>query len=151
MKNEIAFLGLVVGNSGLKVDTRKIQVIKEWETPKSVTEVRSFFPLAQFFRRFIRDFWKIAKPLTELTKKNQLILNWDEKCDEAFEYLRSAMVNAPVLKAPDSSRPFRGHVDASQSAFVGTLTKIYDEGHEHPVAYFSKKLSPSEKNYTAND
>ena len=151
MKREMEFLGLVVGKSGLKVDTRKIQVIKDWETPKSVTEIRSFLGLAQFFTRFIKDFSKISAPLTKLTKKNQSILNWDESCDEAFSRLKDTLVNAPVLNTPDWKKPFRGHIDASSATVGGTLTQFGDDDMEHPVVYYSKKLSPAEMNYSAND
>ena len=151
MKTEISFLGLVVGQNGLRVDPKKVKVLREWPKPKTLTDVRSFMGLLQFFRRFIKDFSKLASPLTNLTKKGQGIQKWDGKCDKAFEALKKSITTAPILVAPDWKKPFRGHIDASEFAVGGTLTQLDDSGNDRVIAFFSKKLSPAEQNYTAND
>ena len=151
MKNELDFLGLVVGKEGIRVNPKKVEVLKTWPKPKTLTEVRSFMGLLQFFRRFIKDFSKISAPLTNLTKKGVGIQKWDESCDEAFDTLKEAITSAPVLVPPDWKKPFRGHIDASESAVGGTLTQLDDDGNERAIAFFSKKLSQAEQNYTAND
>ena len=151
MKKEINFLGLVVGQKGIKVDPKKVEVLKAWPKPKTLTEVRSFMGLLQFFRRFIKDFSKLSAPLTNLTRKGEGIQKWDERCDESFELLKSAITSSPILIAPDWKKPFRGHIDASETAVGGTLTQLDADGRDRVIAFFSKKLSLAEQNYTAND
>jgi len=107
--------------------------------------------LLQFFRRFIKDFSSLAVPLTNLTKKGYGIQKWDETCDKAFQSLKQAITTAPILVAPDWKKPFRGHVDASEFGVGGTLTQLDETGRDRVIAFFSKKLSPAEQNYTAND
>jgi hypothetical protein len=116
MGTEMEFLGFIVGKDGLRVDPKKIDVIESWPRPSSITEVRSFLGLVQFFRRFIFRFSEIAVPLTNLTKKNQSIGRWDDKCDQAFAKLKKAGTSAPILQSPNWKKPFKGHIDASQLA-----------------------------------
>ena len=151
MKAEINFLGLIVGKNGVRVDPKKVEVLKNWRKPKSLTEVRSFMGLLQFFRRFIKDFSKLAAPLTNLTRKGQGIQKWDKSCEEAFESLKKAITSAPILVAPNWKKPFRGHIDASEFAVGGTLTQLDEVGNDRAIAFFSRKLSQAEQNYTAND
>ena len=150
-KKEISFLGMIVGQSGIQVNPEKVQILNDWPKPKTLTDVRSFMGLLQFFRRFIKDFSKISAPLTNLTKKGEGIKKWDVKCDEAFSYLKQAITQAPILVGPNWKKPFKGHIDASTEAVGGTLTQKDDEGNDRVIAFFSKKLSPAETNYTAND
>ena len=89
--------------------------------------------------------------MTNLTKKDQGIEKWDEKCDEAFKTLKEAITNAPILVSPDWSKPFRCHIDASQTAVGGTLTQLEENGRDRVIAFYSKKLSPTESMYAAND
>ena len=151
LQSEIDFLGFLVGKDGLRVNPKKIEVLKTWPVPKSLLEIRSFLGLLQFFRRFIPKFSEVAAPMTNLTKKDMGIEKWDEKCDEAFEKLKMFITNAPILVSPDWKKPFRCHIDASQIAVGGTLTQLDDNGKERVIAFFSKKLSPTESGYTAND
>ena len=151
MKNEISFLGMIVGSGGIQVDPKKIDVVKKWPKPTTLTEVRSFVGLMQFFRRFIKNFSKLAYPLTDLTKKGKGIQKWDENCTRSFETLKNAITSAPILVSPDWTKVFRGHIDASNNAVGGTLTQLDDSGNERVIAFFSKKLNPAEQNYTAND
>ena len=148
---EMDFLGLVIGENGIKVNPKKVDILKTWPKPNSLTDLRSFLGLLQFFRRFIPKFSKIAAPLTGLTKKDQGIHKWDDKCDESFNQLKKAITEAPILVSPDWSKSFRGHVDASQTAVGGTLTQLDENGRDRVIAYFSKKLCDAEMNYSAND
>lgn len=118
---------------------------------QNITVLPSFLGLVQFFRRFVKDFSKIATPLTNLTRKHSHIGNWNEECEAAFNFLKESLTSAPIMAAPDWSRPFRCHTDACQFAVGGTLTQLDDAGREHPISYFSKRLSAAEENYTAND
>ena len=151
MKKEINFLGLVVGKKSVKVDPKKVEVLKAWPKPKTLTEARCFIGLLQFFRRFIKYFSKLSAPLTNLTRKGEGIQKWDERCDESFESLKSSITSAPILIAQDWKNPFRGHIDASETAVGGTLTQLDADRRDRIIAFFSKKLILAEQNYTVND
>ncbi|GJX12783.1 putative reverse transcriptase domain-containing protein [Tanacetum coccineum] len=97
---EVQFLGHVVNRDGIHVDPSKVESVKNWKTPESSTEIRSFLGLAGYYRRFIENFSKIAKPLTLLTQKNKTYV-WGDKQDEAFQILKEKLCNAPVLALPD--------------------------------------------------
>jgi len=84
---EVQFLGHIVGSEGIRVDPAKIEAVMNWERPKTPTEVRSFMGLAGYYRRFVKDFSKIASPLTKLTRKNEKFV-WTEKCEESFQELK---------------------------------------------------------------
>lgn len=150
-EQEMDFLGMIIGMNGIKVNPKKVDILRTWPKPDSITDLRSFLGLLQFFRRFIPNFAKVAAPLTDLTKKDMGVHKWDEKCDDAFEKLKKYITEAPILVCPDWSKPFRGHVDASQTAVGGTLTQLDENGKDRVIAFFSKKLSDAETDYSAND
>lgn len=95
------FLGHVVSEQGIAVDPAKVATIQDWVRPKITIDVRSFLGLAGYYRRFIKDFSKIAAPLTNLTKKNQAF-TWDAKCEHAFVSMKEKLTSAPVLVIPES-------------------------------------------------
>jgi hypothetical protein len=128
--------GFIVGKDGLKVDPKKVDVIEKWSRPAYIAEVCSFLGLVQFFRIFIARFSEIVVPLTNLTKKNQSIGKWDDKCEQAFKALKKAVTSAPILRSPDWTKTFKGHIDASQLAVGGTLTQMDEDELEHPVACY---------------
>lgn len=150
MTSETEFLGLRVGRNGISIGEDRKKLVKDWPRPKSISELRSFVELLQFFRRFIHQFSEIAAPLTNLTRKNHSIRDWDSGCDAAFRNLKERLMNAPIMRAPDWALPFRCHIEASQLAVGGTLTQVTKNG-EHAISYFSRRLSPAEENYSAND
>jgi hypothetical protein len=92
----VKFLGHTISSEGILVDPTKVQEVMDWKPPTSVHQIRSFLGLAGYYRRFITDFSKIAKPMTELLKKEVKFL-WDIKCEEAFHTLRKLLTTAPVL------------------------------------------------------
>ena len=96
---EIAFLGHVVSKHGVQPDSCKIKSIMEWEPPKSVTEIRSFLGLAGYYRRFVKDFSLVAKPLTNLLKKN-VAFQWTDACQRSFDELKHRLTSAPILALP---------------------------------------------------
>ena len=102
LAEEIAFLGHIVSKNGVQPDPLKIATVKEWEPPKNITEVRSFLWLAGYYRRFVEGFSIIAKPLTNLLKKN-VIFKWDTKCEESFEELKKILISALVLTLPSGN------------------------------------------------
>jgi hypothetical protein len=110
----VKFLGHTISSEGISVDPTKVQEVMNWKPPTSVYQIRSFLGLAGYYRRFIPDFSKIAKPMTELLKKEVKFL-WDDMCEEAFHILRKLLTTAPVLAQPDNTQPFDVYCDASRT------------------------------------
>nr|GEY01088.1 hypothetical protein [Tanacetum cinerariifolium] len=113
---EVQFLGHVVNREGIHVDPSKVESVKSWKTPESPTEIRSFLGLAGYYRRFIENFSKITKPLTQLTQKNKAYV-WGDKQEEAFCILKEKLCNAPMLALPDGPNNFVVYCDASNQGF----------------------------------
>nr|GEZ91624.1 putative reverse transcriptase domain-containing protein [Tanacetum cinerariifolium] len=109
---EVHFLGHVVNRDGIHVDPSKVESVKNWKTPELSTEIRSFLGLAGYYRRFIENFSKIAKPLTLLTQKNKKYV-WGDKQDEAFRILKEKLCNALLLALPDGPNDYVVYCDAS--------------------------------------
>ncbi|KAL0295929.1 UNVERIFIED_CONTAM: Retrovirus-related Pol polyprotein from transposon [Sesamum radiatum] len=110
---EIAFLGHVVSKEGVQPDPAKVKAIMEWEPPKNVLEVRSFLGLASYYRRCVKDFSVVAKPLTNFLKKNAPF-NWNEKCAQSFEELKKRLTSAPILTLPSEDGGYVVYTDASR-------------------------------------
>jgi hypothetical protein len=143
---EVDFLGHRITQEGLKMDDHKVKAILDWEPPKSVPALRSFLELASYYRKFIKNFAKIAAPLTNLLKKSAITYEWEKTCGEAFETLKGILVKASVLKLPDFDKEFEIHSDASDFAIGGVLVQ---EGR--PVAFESKKLSETERRWPTHE
>ena len=109
---KVPFLGHVLSDGGIMVDPTKVQEVLDWKAPSSVHEVRSFLGLAGYYRRFIPDFSKIAKPMTRLLQKDMKFV-WTFECDAAFHTLRTLLTSALVLAQPDIEKPFDVFCDAS--------------------------------------
>jgi len=141
----VSFLGYVVTPQGIEVDSSKIDAIRAWPTPTTVTQIRSFLGLAGFYRRFVRDFSSIAAPLHELTKKD-VPFAWSDSQEVAFSTLKDKLTNSPLLQLPDFTKVFELECDASG---IGLGAVLLQEGK--PVAYFSEKLSGASLNYSTYD
>ncbi|TYK18568.1 reverse transcriptase [Cucumis melo var. makuwa] len=120
----------------------KIAAIRDWAMPKSISELRSFLGLANYYRRFVQRFSKRASPLTELLKKD-VHWNWDPKCQAAFDGLKQAMMEGPLLGITDVTKPFEVETDASDYALGGVLLQ-----NGHSIAYESRKFNAAERKYT---
>jgi len=142
---EVGFLGHVVSGEGIAVDPSKVEAVTEWIAPTSVTEIRSFLGLAGYYRRFIESFSKIAKPMTELLKKDTKFI-WTEECEASFQELKKRLVTAPVLILPNIRKEFQVYCDASRQGLGGVLMQ---DGRV--VAYTSRQLRPHEVNYATHD
>jgi hypothetical protein len=143
---EVDFLGHRITQEGLKMDDHKVKAILDWEPPKLVPALRSFLGLASYYRKFIKNFAKMATPLTNLLKKSAETYEWDGACNEAFGTLKGILVKASMLKLPDFDKDFEIHLDASDFAIGGVLVQ---EGR--PVAFKSKKLSEMERRWPTHE
>jgi hypothetical protein len=102
----------VISSEGIVVGPSKVCDVLDWETPKSVHQVRNFLGLVGYYRRFIPNFSKISKPITELLKKGTKYV-WSKECEEAFQTLKKLLMTSPVLAQPDIAKPFDVYCDAS--------------------------------------
>ncbi len=143
---EVDFLGHRITQESLKMDNHKVKAILDWEPLKSVLALRSFLGLASYYCKFIKNFVKIAAPLTNLLKKSSGTYKWDGACDEAFETLKGILVKVPVLKLSDFDKDFEIHSDASDFAIGGVLVQ---DGR--PVAFESKTLSETEQRWPTHE
>ena len=110
---EVGFLGYVISREGIAVDPTKVVTMTNWEAPTSVGEIRSFLGLAEYYRRFIENFSRIAKSMTELLKKDTKF-KWTEECDASFQELKKHLVTSPVLILPDQRKDYEVCCDASR-------------------------------------
>ena len=151
-KTKIEWLGMVIEEGKVSMDSGKLKGIQDWPTPTTVKQVRGFLGFGNFYWKFIRRFLDIAQPLNELLKKDQSFI-WNEKCQLAFDTLKRKFTEEPVLMMPDQSKPFQIECDSSKYATgaVMVLTQLDSNGDRHPCAYISKTLSPAEWNYEIYD
>jgi hypothetical protein len=149
-KEELSFLGFIVGRNGVRMDPAKIGAVLEWPAPKTVREVQAFLGFANFYRRFIASYSRIAKPLTELTKKDQEF-NWNKEAQDAFDALKTCFTTAPILATFDPERHIVLETDASDFAIGACLGQLDEQGKLKPVAYYSRKMTPAELNYDIHD
>jgi hypothetical protein len=131
---EIKFLGHTISQAGIAVDPDKVQEVMIWKPPTTVHQIRSFLGLAGYYRRFIPDFSQIAKPITELLKKEAKFV-WGQKYEDAFHALRQHLTTAPVLAQPDSGKPFDVYCDASGTGLGCVLMQ-----DNRVIAYTSRAL-----------
>jgi hypothetical protein len=149
-RNCIEYLGLIISHGHTEMGPVKVAGILDWPTPKKVKDVQAFLGFCNFYRRFIRDFSHIARPLFELTKKNHK-WNWTHKCEDTFRQLKHLFTSAPMLAMPDTQKPMRLECDASDSATGAVLSQKESDDKYHPVAYLSKSLTEPEHNYDIYD
>nr|CAH66282.1 OSIGBa0116O04.4 [Oryza sativa] len=143
--SEVKFLGHVISSGGVAVDPGNVESVLSWKQPKTVSEIRSFLGLAGYYRRFIENFSKIARPMTRLLQK-EVKYKWTEDCERSFQELKKRLVTAPVLILPDSRKGFQVYCDASR---LGLGCVLMQEGKV--VAYASRQLRPHENNYPTHD
>ena len=145
-QKEVTYLGHVVSENGVSTDPSKVSKILDWPIPRNLSELRSFLGLASYYRRFIKDFAKIAVPLHRLTEKNKPFVG-SESCLEAFNELKRELTNHPILENPDFNKEFILDTDASDYGIGGVLSQI--EGNEERViGYASRSLTKPERRYS---
>jgi hypothetical protein len=141
----VKFLGHTISSDGISVDPSKVQEVLDWKPPTLVHQIRSFLGLASYYRRFILDFSKIAKPMTERLKKG-VKFSWAQKCEDVFHTLRAHLTTTPVLAQPDVSKPFDIYCDASRIGLGCVLMQ-----DNRVIAYASRALKTHEQNYPTHD
>lgn len=148
-QRQVKFLGHIVSKEGYRPDPSNIEAVLLMKPPTTVKEVRRFIGMCAFYRRYIDKLSMILSPLTNLTKKNQTF-RWTTECQEAFQTLKERLTQAPVLKKADMNQDFVLETDAS-STHVGAVLMQYDGKVPKVIAYFSKKLRPTETRYSTTD
>lgn len=148
---EIDFLGHTITDERIKPKEESIDKIVNMPKPMNKKQIRSFLGAVNYYRRFIPNCASLMQPLTDLTKKNaKTVVTWNEELEIAFNELKNALANKPILKLPDVEREFTVRTDASNKAVGCVLLQNY-EGVMHPVAYASKKLTDREKRYAVEE
>jgi RNase H-like domain found in reverse transcriptase/Reverse transcriptase (RNA-dependent DNA polymerase) len=149
----VDFLGVVLQHGTIHMDPTKTQGVADWPRPTNVTEVRAFLGFTGFYRYFIPNYSRIARPLLDLTKKTTP-WHWGDTQMNAFELLKTLMCRKPVLAQPDYTKPFILHTDASGYGMGAILLQEGDPNPErplkfclHPIAYYSATFIPAEWNY----
>ncbi|UYV66544.1 hypothetical protein LAZ67_4002015 [Cordylochernes scorpioides] len=145
----ITVLGHEVSENGIRPDQEKIRAVRDFATPRSLKEVRSFLGLSSYYRRFIPNYAHVAQPLNDLLKKDSAF-NWNQEEQNAFEALKSALISEPALGHFDYSSPTEIHTDASNYGIGAVLVQI-QKGKERAIAYASRTLNKAEKNYSTTE
>ena len=148
-RDRVEFLGHMVDGDGLRMMSDKVRAVREWPVPQSVEEVRSFLGTVGYYRKFIHMFSDVAAPITELLQKEKPF-HWGTEQQKAFEKLKAAISQQPVLILPDPSRPYVVTTDASGFAVGATLSQDVGQGLQ-PIAFLSKKMLPAERNYPVHE
>ncbi|GJT85036.1 reverse transcriptase domain-containing protein [Tanacetum coccineum] len=150
MVKEGIVLGHKISKSGIEVDRAKIDVIAKLPHPTTVKGVRSFLGHAGFYRRFIQNFSKIARPMTHLLEKETPFYFSKECIDAIFNTLKKNLTEAPILIAPDWNKPFELMCDASDFALGAVLGQRHEK-HFRPIHYASKTMNEAESRYTTTE
>ncbi|PLW40770.1 hypothetical protein PCANC_13537 [Puccinia coronata f. sp. avenae] len=151
---EIQYVGHLVSQNGIRPMPEKLEAVESWPRPSNVHDVRSFLGLCGFYRRYVKNFAKIAAPLHDLTGGNvtkRQVIQWFPLHEKAFLELKRALVTAPVLLMPDSMKPYTIETDASDFAIGAVLLQLGLDNLPHPVAFESSKLNSAQRNYPAQE
>jgi hypothetical protein len=144
------YLGFIVSTDGVSVDPAKVSAVQNWQPPATVKGVQSFLGFCNFYRRFIRDYGRIAKPLHRLTK-HDAVFEFDNNCQAAFEELKDRLCSSPILRYYDPALECLLETDASDGVVAAVLSQLHPDGEWYPVGYFSKTMAPAELNYPIHD
>jgi RNase H-like domain found in reverse transcriptase/Reverse transcriptase (RNA-dependent DNA polymerase)/Integrase zinc binding domain/Chromo (CHRromatin Organisation MOdifier) domain/Integrase core domain len=147
---EVKYLGMIISTTGVQMDPEKVDCLVNWEAPINVKDVQAFLGFSNFYRRFIKGFSRIVRPLVALTRK-LVKWNWTSSCQEAFDMLKNSFTSAPILRHFDPAKEVFVECDASDFVSSGILSQEDDQGILHPVAFMSKKYDPAECNYEIYD
>jgi len=147
---KVEFLGVIIGPKEVEMQKEKVKGVLNWPTPKNVKEMQKFLGLANYYKRFIKNFTKIAAPLHMLVRKEQK-WKWKKEQEEAFRKLKKVFITEPILVIPDIDREMRVEADASDYAMGEVLLTKCEDGKWRPVAFIFKSLNIIEQNYKIHD
>jgi len=148
-KEEVEFLGFVIGTKGVKVSPTKVEVVRNWPRPTNVKTVQKFLGFCNYLRRFIKNYSELTIPLTRLTRKDNPF-KWGKEQENAYRTLKEACASPPVLMMFQPNKPVRINTDASKLA-IGACLKQEKDGQWHPVEYYSRSFTPTEQRYDTHD
>ena len=134
-----------MSKNGISTNEEKVDAIAQMAKPTNAKQVQGFMGHCGYYCRFIYNYATIVRPLKFLVK-----FEWTEKYDEAFEKLKNALVNDPILRKPDWNKPFHVHIDASKFAVACVLAQPREHNMDFPVSYASRQLNSGEKNYSTD-
>ena len=149
-QSSIEFLGHIVSADGLRMDHRKLEAINQWPTPKNRKDIQRFLGLTGYYRKFIKDFARLLRPISDLVKKDQSWV-WGDEQQNAFDNIKIYLTSSPILQLPDYNRQFRVTTDASDYCIGGVLSQLNVNGDDLPIAYYSKKLNKHELNWPTHE
>ena len=147
---KVNFLGIVMGQGKIEMEEDKVVGVLNWPVPKTVRDVRKFLGLANYYRQFVKNFTKIAQPLNNLTRKEEK-WKWGDEQQETFEQLKQVFTSRLLLVALDIDKEFRVEADASNFAIGGVLSIKCEDNKWRLVAYISKLLNETKRNYEIYD
>ena len=145
----VKYLGHIISKDGIRVNPENTNKVRNFPTPRNVKEVRSFLGMANYYRKFVKDYARVASPLTALLKKNQKF-QWTPACEKSFDQLKNKLTSAPLLAFPKLDQPFILTTDASEYANGYILSQIQDN-REHVIAYGGRTLRGSELKWHITD
>lgn len=148
-QSEIRFLGHIISGEGVRVDPDKTAAVSNWSQPQNPKDLQRFLGLAGYYRRFVRGYADLVLPLSDLLKA-KVEWSWSSAQERAFTSIKAALVSAPLLRLPDMSLPFQVTTDASKYCVGGVLSQIVN-GFDHPVGFYSRKLSDTESRWPAHE
>ena len=147
---QLKFLGHIISRRGIEVDPDKTRAVSDFPVPKTQKHVRSFLGMANYYRRFIKDFSQVAAPLNALLRKD-VKFRWTQGCQNAFDALKSKLISAPILSYPDPTKRFILTCDASDTAVGYVLGQLDSQNREHVIAFGGKSLTPDQKKYNTTE
>jgi len=142
----VPLLGVVMGEGKVEIEEDKVEGVLKWLMPQCVRDVRKFLGLANYYRRFVKNFAKVALPMNQLTRKDEK-WKWGEEQQVVFEQLKAVFTTRLVLATPKLDKEFRVEANASNFATGGVLSVKCDENLWRPVSFISKALNETERNY----
>ena len=151
-RDRLEYLHDIVSSRGIETNPKKILAIVNWPQPKNVTQVRSFLGFCNYYRKFIKGYAQIAKPLYQLiagdnAKRKMNEIEWTDHCEEAFQKLKKICSDTSILAYADYTKSFKVHTDAQEQRLGAVLYQDQDDSTTHVIAYASQNLSKSEKRY----
>ena len=145
LRKKVRYLGHIVSEQGVATDPDKVETVRNWKEPENLRDIQAFLGMVGYYRQYINDFATVARPLTRLTGKDTP-WKWEEEEKGAFDQLKTLLISAPILGYPEPQGEYILDTDASACGIGGVLSQL-QKGKERVIAYYSKTLTPAERNY----